>query len=226
MIVCDFIDKNVEDFIKKDNTKRKILTFFKEPFNNYRGNKVIFIDDILGEFDYKKIDKFVNKTIRNIEEIFSQYLEVNDFKLFNYLKVKAKDDFYKTYKLKYGIDKIAKRKNIIKIYFFSSELELINCLKQDYLVKKMNKNNLRINIKFKKWLKNSSFIKIILNKIALKLYIDNQIKSRNILWIGGRSQDSYLISELEKENRMLLLQQLNAFVFIDFMKRKFKFNLL
>ena len=63
MIVCDFIDKNVENFIKKEKSKRIILTFFKDLFNNFKGNEVLFIDDILNNEIILKTFPYISITL-------------------------------------------------------------------------------------------------------------------------------------------------------------------
>jgi len=162
MIVCDFIDKNVEDFIEKDKSKRIILTFFKEPFDDFKGNEVLFIDDILDDNDYKRIDIFVNKAMKDAKEIFSKYLEVDGYKLFDYLQVQAKRNLSKMYKFKYCVDKLAKGKDKINVYYFSSELELLEWLKQDYIINIINKNTSKkksnIKLKVRRWAKNLGYI--------------------------------------------------------------------
>ena len=228
MIVCDFIDKNVEDFIEKDTLKRIILTFFKEPFDNYRGNKVVFFEDIFDEDDYREIDIFVNKVMKDAEEIFSKYLEVDGYKLFDYFQLQAKRNLSKIYKFKYCIDKLAKGKDKTNVYYFSSELELLEWLKQDYLINFMNKNanKKKPNIKSKiiRLAKNSHFINYIFDNMILKLFFDKQGKMGNILWVGGRLIDSKLIPELQKENRIFLPQY--GVHKLRFIKRKYRFNLL
>lgn len=233
MIVCDFIDKNVEDFIKKDNTKRKILTFFKEPFDNYRGNKVVFIDDVLNEEDYREIDIFVNKVIKDAEKIFSKYLEVDGYKLFDYCQLHAERNLRKIYRFKYGIDKVLKKENKTVIQAYCSEAELLEWLKQDCKIRSINnqpvssKNKYKSSYKFKikKFLKNSFFVSYIFDGIIIKLFKDYKSKSGNILWMGGRSYDSKVINELEKSNKIFLLPQFSGGK-LGFIKRKYKFDLL
>lgn len=229
MIVCDFVDKNVEDFIEKDKSKRIVLTFFKEPFNNFKGNEVIFIDDILDDNDYKKIDDFVEKKVKIITDIFSKYLKIEGYNLFNYIyPLGIKRNLGKVYKYKYGIDKITSNKKSMYLNFFSTELVLFELIKRNYLVNIMSKNTrkMKLNIKSKiiRWVKNSHFINYIFNNITLKLFLDKQEKIGNILWLGGRLVDSKLIPELQKKNRIFLLQQ-GVYKF-SFAMRKNKFDLL
>ena len=233
MIVCDFIDKNVEDFIEKDKSKRIILTFFKEPFNNYRGNKVIFIDDILNDDDYKKIDIFVEKTINIAKEVFSEYLSVNGYDLFEYCQIQAKWQLGKIYKYKYCVEKLAKGKEKINVYCFSSELELLEWLKQgckienivNYQIKDESKGKLKHKFIIKKYLKNSFFANYILDRIIIKLFKDYKNKPGNILWMGGRSCNSKVIDELKKNNKIFLLPQFSGGK-LGFIKRGYKFELL
>jgi len=228
MIVCDFIDKNVKDFIEKDKSKRIILTFFKEPFDDFKGSEVLFIDDILNDDDCKKIDIFVEKTINITKEVFSEYLEVDGYKLFDYLQVQAKWNLGKMYKFKYCVDKLAKGKDKINVYYFSSELELLEWLKQDYIINIINKNTSKkksnIKSKIRRWAKYSLFINYIFNNMILKLFFDKQKKMGNILWLGGRLIDSKLIPELQKENRIFLPKY--GLHKLRFIKRKYRFNLL
>ena len=224
MIICDFVDKNVEDFIEKDKSKRIILTFFKEPFDEYKRNKVIFIDDILDKDDYREIDILINKVMKDTEEIFSKYLEVDGYKLFDYLQFQAKISLSKIYRLKYGIAKVLKKENKTIIYYFSSELELYKWLEQDYTIIKMYRNNLRIKAKIIDLVKSSYFANFLFDNFFMKAFKDAHGKAKNILWIGGRSIDSQLINELRKKNRILLLPQYDGGK-MGFAKRKYKFDL-
>jgi len=228
MIICDFIDKNVEYFIKKDKSKRIILTFFKEPFDNFKENEVLFIDDILDDNDYKKIDEFVEKTINTVKEVFSEHLSVSGYDLFDYLQVQAKWQLGKIYKYKYCVDKLAKGKDKTNIYYFSSELEVLEWLKEDYSIGITSENTSEkksnIKSKIRRWVKNSNFINYIFDHIVLKLFMDEQGKKGNILWLGGRLIDSKLVPELQKENRIFLLQY--GVYKLRFIKRKYRFNLL
>ena len=152
MIVCDYVDESVKRFLhgKSGNV---VLTFFKEPFNNYKKNNVVFIDDVLDEDDYNKIDIFVNKVMKDTDEIFSKYLGVDRYKLFDYLKLQAKLNLGKIYKFKYCIDKIITKKDNTILYF-SSELGLLILLEQDYSVKNLCSGIPGLKIKFRKWKKN------------------------------------------------------------------------
>ena len=226
MIVCDYIDENVKNYLNGNKSDITILTFFKEPFDNYKGNKVIFIDDILDEEDYREIDIFVNKVMKDAEEVFSKYLEVDGYKLFDYPKYLAHQNLNKIYKFKYSIDKILKEENKKMIYYFSSELELLQWIKLEYSVKKMNKDNLGVKTKLKEWIKNNNtIVNYIFDRFFMVLFKDYQNKSGNILWMGGRLWDSKLINELEKYNKIFLLSQLNGGK-LGFAKRKYKFDLL
>ena len=229
MIVCDFIDKNVEDFIEKDKSKRIILTFFKEPFDDFKGNEVLFIDDILDDNDYKRIDIFVEKTINIAKEVFSEYLEVDGYKLFDYLKLQVQRNLGKIYKFKYGIDKVLTRENKTVINYFSSETELLEWIKQDYRIENIINYQIKDKLKYKfiikEYLKNSFFANYILDRIIIKLFKDYKYKSVNILWMGGRSYDSKLRNELEKNNKIFLLPQFSGGK-LGFIKRKYKFDLL
>jgi hypothetical protein len=229
MIVCDFIDKNVEDFIEKDKSKRIILTFFKEPFDDFKGNEVLFIDDILDGEDYKKVDEFVRKTIDTAEEVFSEYLEVDGYKLFYYLKLQVQRNLSKIYKFKYGIDKVLTRENKTVINYFSSETELLEWIKQDYRIENIINYQIKDKLKYKfivkEYLKSSFFANYILDRIIIKLFKDYKYKFGNILWMGGRSYDSKLRNELEKNNKIFLLSQFSGGK-LGFIKRKYKFDLL
>lgn len=233
MIVCDYIDKNVKNYLNKNRSSRTILTFYKEPFDNYRGNEIIFIDDFLNEENYKQIDEFTEKIINITEEIFSKYLVVDGYKLFNYLKLQAQRNLNKIYKFKYGIDKALKRENKAVIYFFCSETELLEWLKLDYKIENIvnyqikdeSKGKLKYKFIIKKYLKNSFFANYILDRTIIKLFKDYKYKSGNILWMGGRSYDSKVINELEKNNKILLLPQFSGGK-LGFIKRKYKFDLL
>ena len=236
MVICDYLDKNVKNYLK-DKSNRTIITFFKEPFNTYRGNEIIFIDDVLNKDDYKKIDEFVNRFIKVAEDVFSIYLKIDEYCLFNYLKLNARVNLSKMYKYKYTIDKIANIENktitIRYIYSFSSETELLEWLKQDYKVQ--DKNNYRVKgknqyklkykLRIKKYLRNSFFANYIFDKVIIRLFKDYENKSGNILWMGGRSYNSKLISELTKDNKMFLLPQFSGGK-LSFIKGRYKFDLL
>lgn len=233
MIVCDFINKNIEDFIEKDKSKRIILTFFKETFDNYKGNKVVFIDDILNEEDYRNIDESVDEIIKIAGEIFSSYLEVNGYKLFDYLQFQIKRNLSKVYKFKYSIDKVFKGGKKTVIHYFCFQAELLEWLKQDYKIEnisnhqvnKENKYKSSYKFKIKKYLKNSFFANYIFDRIIIKLFKDYKNKSGNILWMGGRSYKSKLIRESTKNSKMFLLPQFSGGK-LAFIKRKYKFDLL
>ena len=230
MIVCDYLDENVKKYLNTNKSTKTILTFFKEPFvDNYRGNKVIFIDDILDEDDYKEIDIFVNKIMKDAEEIFSKYLKIDGHKLFDYFQLQAKRNLGKIYKFKYGIDKVLNKENKTVIQFYCSEAELLEWLKQDYKIESINNQLVSSKNKYKfiikEYLKNSFFANYILDRIIIKLFKDYKYKSGNILWMGGRSYDSKLINELEKNNKIFLLPQFSGGK-LGFIKRKYKFDLL
>lgn len=229
MIVCDYLDDDVKNYLNGNKSSRTILTFFKEPFDNYRGDKVVFIDDILDDDDYKKIDIFVEKTINIAKEVFSEYLEVDGYKLFDYLKLQVQLNLGKIYKFKYGINKVLTRENKTVINYFSSETELLEWIKQDYRIENIinyqNKDKLKYKFIIKKYLKNSFFANYILDRIIIKLFKDYKYKSGNILWMDGRSYDSKLINELEKNNKIFLLPQFSGGK-LGFIKRKYKFDLL
>ena len=233
MIVCDYIDENVKNYLNVNKSSETILTFFKEPFDNYRGNKVIFIDDILDEDDYIKIDNSVEKIMKGAEEIFSKYLEVDGYKLFDYLQLQAKRNLSKIYKFRYGIDKVLKEENKTVIQFYCSEAELLEWLKQDYKIENINNNQtnsenkykLSNKFKIKKFLKNSFFANYMLDRIIIKLFKDYKNKLGNILWMGGRSFNSKVIDELKKNNKIFLLPQFSGGK-LGFIKRGYKFELL
>lgn len=229
MIVCDYLDENVKKYLNANKSTKTILTLFKEPFDEYKGNKVIFIDDILNKDDYKEIDIFVNKVMKDAEEVFSKYLEVDGYKLFDYLQLQAKRNLSKIYKFKYGIDKVLKEENKIVIQFFCSEAELLEWIKQDYRIENIINYRIKDKLKYKfiikKYLKNSFFANYMLDRIIIKLFKDYKYKSGNILWMGGRSHDSKLINELEKNNKIFLLPKF-SFEKLGFIKRKYKFDLL
>ena len=228
MIVCDYIDDRVKNYLNVNKSKKTILTFFKEPFGNYKENKVIFIDDILNEENYREIDIFVNKVMKDAEEVFSKYLKIDGYELFDYLKSTTYQSLTKIYKYKYCVDKLEKGKCKTNIYYFSSELEVLEWLKQDHLIHIMsdNESKKKLNIKSKigRWAKNSNFVNYIFDNTILRLFMDKQGKRGNILWLGGRLINSKLIPELQKENRIFLLQQ--GVYKLSFIKRKNKFNLL
>ena len=235
MIICDYLDENVKNYLNDNTLNRTILTFFKEPFGSYRGSKVIFIDDVLDEGDYKGIDIFVNKIMKDTEEIFSKYLKIDGYRLFDYLQMQAKRNLSKMYKYKYFVDKLAKGKKKNNVYYFSSELELLEWLKQERKIENMincqikdeGKGKLKYKFIIKKYLKNSFFANYIFDRIIIiiKLFKDYKNKSENILWMGGRSYDSKLIDELEKNNKIFLLSQSSDDI-LNFKKREYKFNLL
>jgi hypothetical protein len=229
MIVCDYLDDDVKNYLNGNNSSRMILTFFKEPFNEYKGSKVIFIDDILDDDDYKKIDIFVEKTINITKEIFSKYLEVDGYTLFDYLKLQVQRNLGKIYKFKYGIDKVLTRENKTVINYFSSETELLEWIKQDYRIENIINYQIKDKLKYKfiikEYLKSSFFANYILDRIIIKLFKDYKYKSGNILWMGGRSYDSKLRNELEKNNKIFLLPQFSGGK-LGFIKRKYKFDLL
>jgi len=233
MIICDYIDENVKNYLNVDRSSETILTFFKEPFDNYKGIKVVFIDDILNEKDYRNIDESVDEIIKIAGKIFSKYLEVDGYRLFDYLQLQAKRNFSKIYKFKYGIDKVLKKENKIVIQFYCSEAELLEWLKQDYKIESINnqlvssKNKYRPSYKFKikKFLKNSFFANYIFDRIVIKLFKDYKNKPGNILWMGGRSYNSKVIDELKKNNKIFLLPQFSGGK-LGFIKRGYKFELL
>lgn len=225
MIICDYIDEKAIRYLK-NNSGRIILTFFKEPRGKYNNSKVLFIDDILNESDYKKIDEFVEGTIKAIEEIFSRYLKVSGYSLFDYLQLQAKRDLSKTYKYKYAVDKIAKEQKKNNIVFFSSEFDLLEWLKQDYIITRLHysttlqQGNAQIKSKIKGWIKNSRFVRYIVDQ----LFEDHRNMPNQILWLGGRSLQSELMDELKKEFKVFLFQnQVHRF---GFAMRGIKYGLL
>ena len=219
MIVCDFIDKNVEDFIKKDKSKRIILTFFKEPFDNYKGNKIIFIDDALDNNDYQEIDALT----KNIMDILSGSLKINGYNLFNYLKLRAKIELCKIYKYKYAIDKISRKMNINNFICFTCETELLEWLKNYYKIIVFYPSSK--HFKFKTYIKEKIKSSNIVWNIQSFFFYDYRKNVHNLLWMGGRSTNSLLSEELRKDFKFFLLENnLNRKVY--FLKKRIKFNVL
>jgi hypothetical protein len=130
---------------------------------------------------------------------------------------------------KYGIDKVLTRENKIVINYFSSETELLEWIKQDYRIENIINYQIKDKLKYKfiikKYLKNSFFANYVLDRIIIRLLKDYKYKSGNILWMGGRSIDSKLINELEKDNKLFLLPQFSGGK-LGFIKRRYKFDLL
>lgn len=226
MIVCEYIDKNVKNYLK-NKPSITIVTLFKEPFCKYRENKVFFVDDILSESDYRKIDEFVKSTVKIVEEVFSHYLDVDEYNLFHYLQLQAKRNLSRVCKYKYAVDKIAKKEKKTNIAFFSSESGLSEWLKQDYIVTRLAYNaprqgNTQIKSKIKAWMNNSHFVHYIVDQ----LFEDHRDKPNYMLWLGGRSLKSKLIDELKKEFKIFFLFQNSLIHRLSFAKRGIKCNLL
>ena len=224
MIVCDFIDKNVKDFIEKDKSKRIILTFFKEPFDDFKGNEVLFIDDILDDNDYKRIDIFV----KNILDMLSNSLEIGGYKLFCYIIPSLRSKLNKLYKYVYTIHKISRTKNIYSFACFTSESGLVEWLKIDYEIFSLSsyEDKPRLIMKIRKKIIDSKFRYIIESFVKYSFFRDNRKNTFNILGLAGAPLiNSQLPNELRKDFKLLLIDDhfsLNR----DFLKRKIKFNLL
>ena len=224
MIICDFVDKNVEDFIKKDNAKRIILTFFKEPFDNYKGNKVIFIDDILDNNDYLEIDIFT----KNIIDMLSGSLKIYGYDLFKYLTPSMNSKLCKIYKYKYAIDKISRIKNIYCFVCFTSENSLIEWLKIDYEIFSPSsyKEKPRLTMKIRKKIIHSKLRYIIESFVTSSFLKDRREKISNLLWlVGERTIKSQLPNELRKDFKIFLFDNHSSYK-KSFIKRGIKFNLL
>jgi len=228
MIVCDFIDKNVEDFIKKDNAKRIILTFFKEPFDNYKGNKVIFIDDILDDGDYQTIDNYV----KNILNIFTGSLKFHGYDLFKYLIPDLNVKLRKLCKYKYSIDKLCKIKNIYNLTCSTSEKSLMEWIKNDYKItllslcmKNLELSRLAREIRRKITL---SKLRYTIESFVLSFFLEDHRKNiPNILWavVGNSMANSPLMDELIKDFKISLFDVRRGSK-SEFIKKRRKVNLL
>ena len=204
MIVCDYLDENVKNYLKEKRGKT-VVTFFKEPFSDYGGNRILFIDDILNESDYQQIDESVNEIIEVTENVFSNYLNVEGYNLFHYRQVNGKRNLARGYKYKYAIDKIAKRENETNLFFFSREKGLLGWLEQEHTVK-----NLYRDTSMKPETKASGKKQKTRKKfwIAIdSLFKRGHRKPNHMLWLGGRSIKSKLPYELEKDFEIFLLPQ-------------------
>ena len=230
MIICDYIDNNVNEYLK-NNSGNNILTFFKEPFKQCGDSQVFFIDDILNESDHQNIDKFVDRTIMITEEVFSKYLKINEYNLFDYLKVQAERDFAKLYKYKYAVDKLSNDRLDNYIVYFSSEINLFVWLKQDYVVKRIISNPClqsktqidRIKLRFKTWINTSRFVGYFVDK----RFEDQKSMSNCIIWLASdRFLHSKLLDELQKEFNILLLQNTVITYSSLFAKKGIKYRLL
>lgn len=225
MIICDYINGNVKKYLKGKSGKT-IITLFKEPFSDYNGSKVFFVDDILNESDYRKIDGFVNHVIEVSENLFSNYLNIRGYNLFRYLQLEARRNLSKVHKYRYAVDKVAKKENATNIVFFSSGQHLLEYLRQNYRVKNRNRSTFqqiraRMKSKIKTGIKNSSLINYIIDS----LFKDGRKISVRILWLGGRSINSKLPHEIKKDFKISLLQNHSAYK-LRFIIRGLKYDLL
>lgn len=235
MIICDYIDDNVKNYLNKNRSSRTILTFYKEPFDNYRGNKIIFIDDVLNKEDCAKIDENVEKTVKIIDDIFSKYLKIQEYNLYDYHHyLQKKSILAKLFKYKYSIDKIMKNKKIIYLNFFSSESILFEWIKNEYsIIKNYKKNYIKIigtrskiknyiEYKIKNYIKNHLFMNCIFDYIFIKTIDKNYKKLKNIVLMDNCSTYSQLINELERGNNIFLLQN-DINNKLRFLKKNYKF---
>ena len=219
MIICDYLDDNVKNYLNGNKSSRTILTFFKEPFDNYKGNKVIFIDDILDNDDYQKIDIFT----KNITDILSKSLKINGYNLFKYLKLRITIELCKIYKYKYAIDKVSKIVNIYSFICFTCETELLEWLKNNYKIIIFYPPSKRF--KFKRYIKEKIKSFNIVWNIQSFFFHDSRKNVYNLLWMGMGSTNSLLPEELKKDFKFFLLENdLNRKV--CFFKRRKKFNVL
>ncbi len=224
MIVCDYLDKNVKNYLKGKRGKT-VVTFFKEPFSDYGGNRILFIDDILNESDYQKIDESVNKIIEVVENVFFNCLNVEGYSLFHYRQRGAKSNLAKMYKYRYVIDKIAKRENETSLFLFTEEEGLLEWLKQDYRVKDLYRNT---SYQTKPGIESREKKQKTRKKFWItidSLFKRSHRKPNHILWLGARSIESKLPYELEKDFKIFLLPQPKSYQ-PRFKERRIKYHLL
>lgn len=224
MIVCDYLDENVKNYLEGKRGKT-VVTFFKEPFSDYGGNKILFIDDILNESDYQKIDESVNEIIEVAENVFFNYLNVEGYNLFHSRQAGAKSHLARAYKYRYVINKIAKRENETSLFFFSREEGLLEWLSQDYTVKNLYRDTSYqtkpgIESREKKQKARKKFW-ITVDFLSKRGYR----KPNHMLWLGARSIESKLPYELEKDFEISLLPQPKSYQ-LQFKKRRVKYHLL
>lgn len=226
IIVCDYVGKRVRNYLKS-HSGGVMLTFFKEPFYQYRDSKVIFIDDILDESDYKEIDECVDRTIHAVDKVLTQFLTINGYNLFEYLKEQAKRNFSRVYKYKHAVDRIVRREKTTNIVYFSCEFDVCKLLMLNYKVKRlphsiMSQRNLEIKARIKAWLHNSRLMDYVVNRGAR----DHLEKPNHILWLGGRSVKSErFVHELKKHFTIWLFQNQLSYSRV-FRARKIEYGLL
>jgi len=219
MIVCDYIDDNVKNYLNTNKSTKTILTFFKEPFDEYKGNKVIFIDDMLDDSDYQEINVFT----KNIINILSKSLKIKGYNLFKYLKLRTTVELCKIYKYKYAIDKISRIMNIYSFVCFTCETELLEWLKNYYKIIVFYPSPK--HFKYKKYIKEKIKSSNIVWNIQSIFFHDYRKNVHNLLWMGGRSTNSLLPEELRKDFKFFFLENdLNRKVY--FLKKRIKFNVL
>ncbi len=206
MIICDFLDKNVERHLDKESGNT-VLTIFKEIVSEYNKNKIVFIDDILDENDYKHIDE---KTARFAEIVLNVYAEHVDFEgfrlsLYNKLYLERNTGIFK---FKHAIDKIMKEERKKKIVIFdpgNQYTRLTKWLENEYEVEKVNpsvssKKNIQSEIK--ECMEKSHFAQILLDYV----FKDRRKTPCKMLWLGTRSIKSKLMKELEPDFKFQLLE--------------------
>ncbi len=228
MFICDYLDENVKNYLNVNNSSRTILTFFKEPFDEYKGNKVIFIDDMLDNRDYQTIDNYA----KNILNIFTGSLKFHGYDLFKYLIPEFEVKLGKLCKYKYSIDKLCKIKSIYNLTCSTSEKSLIEWIKNDYKVTLLPfcMKNLELSILAREIRRKIVYSKLryTIESFVSSFFLEDHRKNiPNILWaVAGNSvPSSPLMDELIKDFKIYLFD-VHRGSKLGFIKKRKKVNLL
>lgn len=223
MIICDYIDSNVKNYLK-NKEKETILTFFKEQFSKHETHNVIFIDDLLDNDDYQKI----NMSVKNILDILDGSLKVYGYDLFKYLKISIKGELGKLYKYKYAVDKISRIRGIYSFVCSTDESRLIELLKFDYEIISLASydNKISLIMKIRKKIFYSKIYYLVESFVISCFYKDNRKNVHNILsLVDERTMSSQLHKELRKDFKIFIFGNRLSFK-KSFIKRMIKFNVL
>lgn len=226
LIICSYFDEIVKTYLK-DKVGRTVITFFKESFVEYNKNKVLFIEDILNESDFEKIDKYAADIASVVEKVFYSDVDFDGYKLSLYTRLYMKRGPTAIIKYKYAIDKIIQKENKKQITFFvydTFQLQLSKWLKKDYNVTVQHENqslsgNIQIKAKIFNWIENSRLFSNVLDML-LK---DRRNMPCRMIWLGMHTIKTMLPLELQKDFKLQLLEN-DIIHKLAFLKYGFKYE--
>jgi len=205
--VCDYLTRDVIAYLDS-HTTALLITLYKEVVTEYRGNRVIYINDLLASSDYRAIHQYVERTLTKIGHICGSNLAVDGYNLFEYVQAQLSRDILQAYTFIYlSRNILGKKGQALNITFLTRDHILSNSYGDLYDTRQPLRNrtlqhNHNVAASLKRRIRDSA----IIEDIVEKLFTDRRRKTKSVLWLGGRSINSKLPGELRKHFKIYLLE--------------------